>query len=86
MSVIFKNKSINGIDLKNENNSFNIENDLINNYQKIYSTYSSDNSKIFYQVSELLMKNSFEKTNIFRLGRYDRTEQSINRSYLYSKI
>ena len=86
MSVIFKNKSINGIDLKSENQSFNIENDLINNYQKIYSTYSSDNSKIFYQVSELLMKNSFEKTNIFRLGRYDRTEQSINRSRLYSEM
>ena len=63
-----------------------IENDLINNYQKIYSTYSSDNSKIFYQVSELLMKNSFEKTNLFRLGRYDRTEQSINRSRLYSEM
>ena len=86
MSVIFKNKSINGIDLKSEKQSFNIENNLINNYQKIYSTYSSDNSKIFYQVSELLMKNSFEKTNIFRLGRYDRTEQSINRSHLYSEM
>ena len=32
------------------------------------------------------MKNSFEKTNIFRLGRYDRTEQSINRSHLYSEM
>ena len=86
MTVFFKNKSINGIDLRNENNLLNIEKDLINNYQKIYSTYSSDNSKIFYRVSDLLLKNSFEKTNIFRLGRYDRTEQSLNRSNLYSKL
>lgn len=85
-SVFFKNKTINDIDLKNENNLFNFEKNLINNYSKIYSTYSSDNSNIFYQVSDILMKNSFEKTNIFRLGRYDRVEQSVNKSYLYSKM
>ena len=85
MSVIFRGKSINGISLANDHKTnFYIETNK--EYRKIYSTYSSDNSQIFYKISNLLIKDNFEKTNIFRLGRYNRFEQSKKRSLLYSKL
>ena len=52
----------------------------------IYTTYSSDNSDIFSKVSQLLIEENFKKTNVFRLGRYDRQEQSIKRTELYHRL
>ena len=85
MSVIFRGKSINGISLSNDHKT-NSYLEMNKEYKKIYSTYSSDNSQIFYKISNLLIKDNFEKTNIFRLGRYNRFEQSKKRSLLYSKL
>ena len=50
------------------------------------TTYSSDNSNIFFKVSDLLIFYNFKKTNMFRLGRYDRSEQSMLRTNLYNSL
>ena len=52
----------------------------------VYTTYSSDNSSIFSNVSKLLILENFKSTNLFRLGRYDRQEQSIKRTQLYDRL
>jgi len=77
--------------IKNSNSDYFLSNDKIWNNLKtkpesIYTTYSSDNSNIFSKVSELLIAESFKSTNIFRLGRYDRQEQSIKRAQLYDQL
>ena len=77
--------------IKNSNSNYFLSNDKIwNNLEtkpeSIYTTYSSDNSNIFSKVSELLIAESFKSTNIFRLGRYDRQEQSIKRAQLYDQL
>ena len=63
-----------------------IWNNLDEKPENIYTTYSSDNSNIFSQISKLLISENFKMTNIFRLGRYDRQEQSIKRSELYDQL
>ena len=77
--------------IKNSNSNYFLSNDKIWNTletkpESIYTTYSSDNSNIFSKVSELLIAESFKITNIFRLGRYDRQEQSIKRAQLYDQL
>ena len=63
-----------------------IWNSLDEKPEYIYTTYSSDNSNIFPKVSKLLINENFKTTNIFRLGRYDRKEQSIKRTKLYDQL
>ena len=63
-----------------------IWNNLDEKPEYIYTTYSSDNSNIFSKVSKILINENFKKTNIFRLGRYDRTEQSTKRTKLYDQL
>ncbi|MDC0396089.1 DUF6311 domain-containing protein [Candidatus Pelagibacter sp.] len=77
--------------IKNSNSNYFLFNDKIwknldTKPESIYSTYSSDNSNIFSKVSELLIAENFKTTNIFRLGRYDRQEQSIKRTQLYDQL
>jgi len=55
-------------------------------FKNAITTYSSDNSNIFFAVSDLLIFYNFKKTNIFRLGRYDRSEQSLLRVNLYNSL
>ena len=61
-------------------------NNLSQKPEYVYTTYSSDNSNIFSKVSKLLILENFKSTNIFRLGRYDRYEQSIKRTRLYDQL
>ena len=56
---------------------------IASEYKNLQTTKISNTSKIFPEISELLMKYEFQSTNISRLGRYDRSEASILRSKLY---
>tara|TARA_A100000164_G_C21916215_1_gene778375 strand:- start:806 stop:2308 length:1503 start_codon:yes stop_codon:yes gene_type:complete len=57
-----------------------------NEYNRLITTYPTDNSSIFYKVANLLMSKDFQSTNMFRLGRYDRSELSNNRNLLNKKL
>ena len=69
-----------------DRNNFN-ENifEEIINQKNIISTYSSDNSNIF-DTSDLIILGNYKSTNIFRLGRYNRSQQSIERDKLYKNF
>ena len=53
-----------------------------NQYKRLITTYPTDNSRVFYKGADLLMSENFQSTNMFRLGRYDRSEISNNRNLL----
>ena len=57
-----------------------------NEYKRLITTYPTDNSRIFYKVANLLMSEHFHSTNMFRLGRYDRSELSNNRNLLNKEL
>lgn len=57
-----------------------------NEYNKLITTYPTDNSSIFYKVADLLISKDFQSTNMFRLGRYDRSELSNNRNLLNKEL
>ena len=57
-----------------------------NEYNRLITTYPTDNSSIFYKVANLLMSKDFQSTNMFRLGRYDRSELSNNRNLLNKEL
>jgi len=70
-----------------ENNTANIIwNDISENFNSVVTTYPSDSSDIFIQTASLLVERKFDKTNIFRLGRYNRKALSESRSQLYLKF
>ena len=76
------NKSIS----KNEKIDKHALHEISQEYNTILSTYPSDSSNIFSTASSLLIKEKFEKTNIFRLGRYNRKKISEQRSKLYLEL
>ncbi len=57
-----------------------------NQYKRLITTYPTDNSRVFYKGADLLMSENFQSTNMFRLGRYDRSEISNNRNLLNKKL
>jgi hypothetical protein len=57
-----------------------------NNFKNIISTSISNSSNNFPVISRLLIEEKFDKTNFFRLGRYNRAEASIYRSKLYKDL
>ena len=57
-----------------------------NNFRNIKSTSISNRSNDFNVISSLLIEEKFDKTNFFRLGRYNREEASIYRSELYKDL
>ena len=59
---------------------------VFTDYNTILSTYPSDSSNVFLTTSSLLIKEKFNKTNIFRLGRYNRKKLSEQRSKLYLEL
>tara|TARA_B100000315_G_scaffold257188_1_gene305182 strand:- start:627 stop:2729 length:2103 start_codon:yes stop_codon:yes gene_type:complete len=60
--------------------------EISQDYNTIISTYPSDSSNAFSTASSLLIKKKFDKTNIFRLGRYNRQQISKQRSKLYLEL
>ena len=82
-SFLFK-KELFAISDRNNFNE-NIFEEIINQ-KNIISTYSSDNSNIFFDTSDLIILGNYKSTNIFRLGRYNRSQQSIERDKLYKKF
>tara|TARA_Y100000590_G_scaffold360490_1_gene416796 strand:- start:1036 stop:3135 length:2100 start_codon:yes stop_codon:yes gene_type:complete len=60
--------------------------EIYQDYNIILSTYPSDSSNAFSSASSLLIKKNFDKTNIFRLGRYNRKKISEQRSKLYLEL
>ena len=85
-SFIFNENIIKNSNTKHFLANNKIWNNLDEKPEYIYTTYSSDNSNIFSKVSKILINENFKKTNIFRLGRYDRTEQSTKRTKLYDQL
>jgi len=71
-----KNKKIDNVILQ----------EISKEYNTIISTYPSDSSGVFSLVSSLLIDNKFEKTNVFRLGRYNRQELSKERNKIYLEL
>lgn len=59
---------------------------VFTDYNTVLSTYPSDSSGVFLTTSSLLIKEKFNKTNIFRLGRYNRQKFSEQRSKLYLEL
>ena len=57
-----------------------------NNFKNIISTYTTNNSNNFPIISTLLIEEKFDKTNFFRLGRYNREAASIYRSEVYKNL
>ena len=57
-----------------------------NNFKNIISTYTTNNSNNFPAISTLLIEEKFNKTNFFRLGRYNRETASIYRSEVYKNL
>jgi hypothetical protein len=57
-----------------------------NNFKNIITTYTTNNSNSFPIISDLLIEEKFDKTNFFRLGRYNREAASIYRSKLYKDL
>ena len=60
--------------------------EVSNNFRNIKSTSISNRSNHFAVISSLLIEEKFDKTNFFRLGRYNREEASIYRSELYKDL
>ena len=56
------------------------------NFESISNTQISNRSNSFPKISSLLMEKKFNKTNFFRLGRYNRETASIYRSNFYKEI
>ena len=56
------------------------------NFENISNTQISNRSNSFPIISSLLIEKKFNKTNFFRLGRYNRELASIYRSNFYKEI
>ena len=52
----------------------------------IKTTYYKNSSNIFPSISNQILENDFLKSDVARLGRYDRSKASSNRNILYSQL
>ena len=57
--------------------------DTSKNFKTIRTTYYKNSSNIFPQISNQILKYNFLKSDIARLGRFDRKKASENRNKLY---
>ena len=55
-------------------------------FQIIRTTYQSNSSNIFPQTANMLLNGNFKKTDISRLGRYNRNKASKNRNKTYENF
>ena len=60
--------------------------DINKDFKIIRTTYYKNTSNIFPSISNQILKNNFIKTDVARLGRYDRTKASQNRNKLYYEL
>ena len=71
----------NKVEINNSNQIF--WEDVDKNFKIIRTTYYKNTSNIFPQISNQILKYNFLKSDIARLGRYDRKKASKNRNKLY---
>ena len=68
----------NKVEINNSNNK--LWEDISKNFKTIRTTYYKNTSNIFPQISNQILKYNFLKSDIARLGRYDRKKASKNRN------
>ena len=71
----------NKVEINNSNKIF--WKDVSKNFKIIRTTYYKNTTNIFPQISNQILKYNFLKSDIARLGRYDRKKASKNRNKLY---
>ena len=76
---IFKKVEIN-------NTSKNFWQNISEDFKIIKTTYYKNSSNIFPLIANQILENNFLKSNVARLGRYDRSRASYNRNKLYSDL
>ena len=74
-------KVFNKVTFNNSNKKF--WEDTSKNFKTIRTTYYKNSSNIFPQISNQILKYNFLKSDIARLGRFDRKKASENRNKLY---
>ena len=63
-----------------------IWNEISKEFQIIRTTYPNNNSKIFPQMTSVLLNGNFKKTDIIELARYDRNKASKYRNKTYENF
>ena len=63
-----------------------IWNEISKEFQIIRTTYPNNNSKIFPQMTGILLNGNFKKTDIIELARYDRNKASKYRNKTYENF
>ena len=63
-----------------------IWNEISKEFQIIRTTYPNNNSKIFPQMTGILLNGNYKKTDIIELARYDRNKASKYRNKTYENI
>ena len=88
LSPVLKNyyngKAFNKIEIDNVNKNF--WKTISKDFPIIKTTYFKNTSNIFPSISNQILENDFLKSDIARLGRYDRSKASSNRNILYSQL
>jgi len=74
----------NKIEINNVNKNF--WKTISKDFPIIKTTYYKNTSNIFPAISNQILENDFLKSDIARLGRYDRNKASSNRNKLYSQL
>ena len=77
----YKANAFNKIEIKNTNEEF--WKTISEDFKIIRTTYFKNSSNIYPYISNQILENDFLRTDISRLGRYDRSKASSNRNRLY---
>ena len=77
----YKGKAFNKIEINNDNKNF--WKTISKDFPIIKTTYYKNSSNIFPSISNQILENDFLKSDVARLGRYDRSKASSNRNRLY---
>ncbi len=76
--------AFNKIEINNINKNF--WKTISKDFTTIRTTYYKNSSNIYPLISNQILENDFLKSDIARLGRYDRSKASSNRNRLYSDL